>query len=76
MKGIGTPFLLSPAGRQKLTRLRDFASKRPIDMLPVVEQVKTPEGKRAHLKRMRAQTIQLTPAPRTIAWQKHSPRSS
>ncbi len=55
----GTPFILDPDGRQKLTRLREFAGKRPIDMLKVVELIKTPAGQKAHWKQMHARTVQL-----------------
>jgi hypothetical protein len=54
--------ILSPVVVAGLHRLRGFAARRPIEMAPVVEQIKTPEGMKEHMRRMHAQTIRI-PGP-------------
>ncbi len=55
----GTPFILDERGVQKLERLRRAAAKSPTDMPAVMKLIATPEGKRAHMKRMSALTVYL-----------------
>src|SRR5215471_20503799 len=55
----GTPFLLGPLEREQLHKLRELAVEHPIDMPPLMEQLKTRRGKRAHMKRMGEHTVYL-----------------
>jgi hypothetical protein len=47
-----TPLILGLTQKTQLTDLRAYAAANPIDVLEVREQVKTRDGKAAHIKRM------------------------
>lgn len=53
------PLIITAEVRARLHRLRDFAASRPVDMPPLVETIKTPDGMRRHQKRMNSQTIRI-----------------
>lgn len=48
----GTPMIIGPKEKARLANLRKYATDNPIDIPPVMEQIKTPEGLLAHEKRM------------------------
>jgi hypothetical protein len=53
------PLIITTEVMDRLHRLRDFAAKRPVSMPVLMEALKTPTGKRDHLKRMTAQSIRI-----------------
>jgi hypothetical protein len=55
----GTPLVIGEAQRRDLAALRERAAADPSDMLVVAEQIKTPAGKRMHMDRMNALTIDI-----------------
>jgi hypothetical protein len=57
------PLIIGRDDRARLHRLRDFAAKRPVSMPEIIEALKTPDGKRAHMKNMTAQTVKLANGP-------------
>lgn len=54
-----TPLLIGFEQKEALDVLRQLAAEHPVDMLAVVEQIKTAHGKAAHLRRMTRQTIEI-----------------
>ncbi len=56
---VDAPLILTPDVRANLHRLREFAAKRPVDVVLLLEAIKDPERKREYLKRMTAQTIRI-----------------
>lgn len=54
-----TPLLIGFKEKEALDLLRQLAAEHPVDMLAVMERVKTPDGKAAHLRRMTRQTIEI-----------------
>jgi hypothetical protein len=57
-----TPLILGEVQRQALAQLRELGDANPVDMLPLLERLKTPEGKAAHMRQMTAQTIPIPAA--------------
>jgi hypothetical protein len=56
------PLIITPEVRAALHRLRDAAARKPIDMPELLRQLETARGKRLHMERMTAQTIEI-PGP-------------
>jgi hypothetical protein len=56
------PLFLSAETVAALHALRDVAGGRPIDMLTRTEAIKTPKGKKAHMKQMAQQSTRI-PGP-------------
>lgn len=54
-----TPLIIGQAQKDALQALRERAASDPVDMLGVVEAIKTPDGKRRHMDRMNALTIDI-----------------
>lgn len=53
------PLIIGPNEIAALADLRERAAQHPLDMSTVVEQIKTPEGKRRHMRQMSEQTIDV-----------------
>ena len=53
------PLIMTAEAIAQLHRLRDFAARHPVDMLPLMEALDDPEKKRLHLKQMTAQTMRI-----------------
>jgi len=51
--------VIGEAERDRLTHLRLRALTHPVDMLALVDAIKTPKGKAAHMRRMKLQTVAL-----------------
>ncbi len=56
------PLIIGQAQKDALRALRELAAAEPIDMLPVLVQIKTPDGLKRHLARMERFTIDLPAA--------------
>lgn len=56
---MSTPLVIGPAEKAKLAELLEKAAAAPVHMPEVVKLITTPEGKKAHMARMTAQTIKL-----------------
>jgi hypothetical protein len=56
---VDAPLIITPEVTARLHRLRDFAASRPVDMPPLMEAIKSPDGMRRHKKRMNAQTVRI-----------------
>jgi|SRR5215831_14620768 len=54
-----TPLIIGEAQKRDLEELRKRAAAAPIDMPPLIEALKTPEGKRRHMDRMNELTIDI-----------------
>ena len=59
---VATPLIIGEAQRRDLAELRKRANEQPVDMLAVMEQIKTPTGHEMHLKRMGTFTIAVPAA--------------
>ena len=55
----GTPLLLGPDECAALQELRELAAATPVDMPPLLQRLKTGEGKAAHMRQMNAQSIEI-----------------
>lgn len=55
-----TPLIIDDWERTQLKHLRLYAAHNQIDMPLLSEQLKTPEGKEAHMQRMNSQTVKLS----------------
>jgi hypothetical protein len=53
------PLIIGATQRAALNALRDLAAANPVDMPKIIETLKTPEGKAAHMRQMDSQTIDL-----------------
>lgn len=56
---MNNPLFIGPSEHQRLMELRTRANAAPVDMVELVQRLKTPEGKAAHRKQMTAQTCLL-----------------
>jgi hypothetical protein len=54
-----SPLILGESQRADLARLRQQAASEPVDVLAVLKQCKSPQGRAEHLKRMEAFTIPI-----------------
>lgn len=52
-----TALLIGPAESAALMALRELAAARPVDMLRLMDVIKTPQGKGAHKDRMTEQSV-------------------
>lgn len=59
---MSAPLIIDASVRDRLARLRQFASLHPIEMEKVVKEIATPEGLAAHLEHMSTQTTEI-PGP-------------
>lgn len=55
----GTPLIIGEPERAALTKLRDLAAEKPVNMQGITERLKLPKAKAQHMKQMTAQTIDI-----------------
>jgi hypothetical protein len=56
---MATPLFIDDTVRAAFTALREQAAKTPVDMRTIVARMKNREGKRAHMRQMTRQTVEL-----------------
>ena len=56
---VATPLIIGEAQIRALAKLRQVASDNPLNMPAVVERLKTPQGKEAHMRQMDDQSVQI-----------------
>ena len=54
-----TALLIGPPEREQLQQLRTLAAEHPVDMVKLMQRLKTRGGKRLHMRQMAQQTIYL-----------------
>lgn len=56
---MSTALIIGPKEKAELARLRELAAANPVHMPTLIERIKTPEGKAAHMRAMTEQTIDI-----------------
>jgi hypothetical protein len=56
---MSTPLIIGTKEKAALAVLRDLAIANPVDIRAVIESIKTPAGKAAHMRAMTAQSIEI-----------------
>ena len=54
-----TPLVIGPVELAALAALRERAAEHPVDMPRLVEAIKNPDGKAAHMRQMTRQSVRL-----------------